>query len=117
VKRFLTWVIGVPAAILLIGFAVANRSWVTISFDPFDRDDPAISLTLPLWAVLATGIFIGIVAGWVNAWINQRRWRRHAKALRLENDRLASENTRLTTEKEREAAQHLPPDTGLLGSL
>lgn len=116
-KRFLTWVIGVPAAILLIGFAVANRSWVTISFDPFDRDDPAISLTLPLWGVLATGIFIGIVAGWVNAWINQRRWRRHAKALRQENDRLASENTRLTAEKEREAAQHLPPDTGLLGSL
>ena len=116
-KRFLTWVIGVPAAILLIGFAVANRSWVTISFDPFDRDDPAISLTMPLWGVLATGIFIGIVAGWVNAWINQRRWRRHAKSLRQENDRLASENMRLAAEKERETAQHLPPDTGLLGSL
>jgi hypothetical protein len=118
VKRILTWAIAVPAAILLVGFAVANRNWVDISFDPFDRDNPAIYLRLPLWGVLTLGIFIGILAGWINAWLGQRRWRRHARALRRENDRLQAENVRLEAERDppRPAATSTQ-DTGLLGTF
>ena len=116
-KRVLAWIFGIPAAILLIGFAVANRNWVDISFDPFDRDNPSIYLHLPLWSVLALGIFIGIIAGWINAWIHHRRYRKHARALRHENERLAAENARLQGASEPRVPSGSIRDTGILGSF
>lgn len=116
-KRVLRWAIGVPAAILLIGFAVANRNWVDISFDPFDRDNPSIYLHLPLWGVLALGIFIGIIAGWINAWIHHRRWRRHVRVLKSENARLVDENTRLQTAHDQRNSPTSPNSPGILDSF
>jgi hypothetical protein len=116
VRRFLSWLVGLPTAILLIGFAVANRNWVDISLDPFDRTNPALYLHLPLWAVLVLGIFLGLVAGWIGAWINQRRWRRHARALRHDNERLRVENQRLQVEID-EQTRPMQQDTGLIGTV
>jgi hypothetical protein len=56
VRRFLTWLIGLPTAILLVGFAVANRTWVDVSLDPFDRSNPSVYLHMPLWSVLVLGV-------------------------------------------------------------
>jgi uncharacterized integral membrane protein len=116
VKRFFSWVIGLPATILLIGFAVANRNWVEVSLDPFDRTNPSIYLHLPLWAVLVIGIFVGLVMGWIAAWINQGRWRRHARELRHDNERLRVENSRMQAEFD---ARNPPvqQDTSLIGTI
>lgn len=83
-KQVLSWVLGVPAALVLIAFAVANRAPVTVSFDPISRETPAFALNLPLWAVLFGGIFIGLVIGWVVSWIGQGKWRREAREARSE---------------------------------
>jgi uncharacterized integral membrane protein len=116
VKRVISWVIGLPATILLIGFAVANRNWVDVSLDPFDRSNPSIYLHLPLWGVLVIGIFLGLVTGWIAAWIKQGRWRRHARELRHDNERLRVENTRLRAEID-ERSPPVQQDTGLIGTI
>jgi hypothetical protein len=99
VKRFLLWLIGLPAAILIIGFAIANRTVVDLSLDPFDRDNPAVVLRVPLWIVTILGLFIGVVTGWIAAWLKQGKWRKLARELRSENTRLRSENARLEEER------------------
>jgi hypothetical protein len=86
-KRILAWVIGLPVALILVAFAIANRRFETISLDPLSPDDPWIALEAPLWALLYAGIFIGLVSGWVGAWFNQRHWRKEARRSRHELER------------------------------
>ena len=67
-KGIFNWIVGVPIAVVGVGFAVANRQWVTISFDPINRVISSPLIDLPLWALFFAGIFIGIFAGWNAAW-------------------------------------------------
>lgn len=115
-RRLLGWLFGAPAAFLLIAFAVANRHWVEVSLDPMDSKNPSAYLQLPLWTVLVLGILLGLVTGWVGAWIGQGRWRRHAREVRHDNERLRVEIARLRTELD----EHQPafkPDVNLIGSI
>ena len=97
-KKFLGWLLAVPAALVLIGFALANRSFVNVSFDPLSTQSPWFAIDLPLWIVLFSGIFIGLVVGWVAAWINQGKWRKAAHAART---RLDDEITRKSAMEKR----------------
>ena len=85
-KQVISWIIGLPVAVILIAFALANRSFVTISFDPLSSATPWFALSLPLWAVLFAGIFLGLVIGWVASWINQGKWRKAAREARSNLD-------------------------------
>ena len=85
----------IPLALILIAFAVANRQTVTVSFDPFDKADPAFSLALPLYVVILALVIAGVIIGGVAAWMRQGKWRGRARLaegqareLRTENDRL-----------------------------
>jgi hypothetical protein len=86
-KRILAWVIGLPVAVVLVAFAIANRQFVTISLDPLSPQDPWIGIDLPLWSLLYIGIFVGLVSGWVGAWLNQHRWRKEARHSRHDLER------------------------------
>ncbi len=85
-KQFVSWIIGLPAAILLIAFALANRTPVTVSFDPLSVDAPWFSLSLPVWVLLFAGIFLGLIIGWTGSWINQGKWRKAAREARSNLD-------------------------------
>jgi uncharacterized membrane protein YciS (DUF1049 family) len=86
-KRILAWVIGLPVAVVLVAFAIANRQFVTVSLDPLSAQDPWIGLDLPLWSLLYIGIFVGLVSGWVAAWFNQHHWRKEARQSRQDLER------------------------------
>ncbi|MCX7349725.1 MAG: hypothetical protein NTZ54_09435 [Alphaproteobacteria bacterium] len=58
-KRILNWVVGLPIAIIGVGFAVANREWVTVSFDPINRAQPFATVNMPLWALFFAGVLFG----------------------------------------------------------
>ncbi|MFZ0813528.1 MAG: DUF1049 domain-containing protein, partial [Bradyrhizobium sp.] len=47
-RKFFNAVVLIPLGVIFVIFAVANRHLVTVSFDPFNSRDPALSLTLPL---------------------------------------------------------------------
>jgi len=81
-KKIVSWIIGLPVAVVLIAFALANRSFVNVSFDPLSTDAPWFALSLPIWALLFAGIFLGLVIGWVASWVNQGKWRKAAREAR-----------------------------------
>ena len=60
-------------------FAVANRHFVTVSFDPFDSTDPSMAVSLPLFVVIIAVAIVGVAAGGTATWFRQRHWRRAAR--------------------------------------
>ena len=87
-RKFISAVILVPFAVLLTVFAVANRQFVTLSFDPFNSIDPALSVRMPLFVLMIVVAVLGVVAGGLATWFRQRHWRRTARARAAELARL-----------------------------
>ena len=78
-RKFLSGLIIIPLALLFIVFAVANRHYVTVSFNPLDPTDPALSASMPLFALIIAVAILGVMAGGCATWIGQHRWRRAAR--------------------------------------
>jgi uncharacterized integral membrane protein len=78
-RKLFTAVVLIPLAVIFVVFAVANRHEVTVSFDPFNSADPAVSLTLPLFVVIIAVAILGVAAGGMATWFRQRHWRRAAR--------------------------------------
>ncbi len=109
-RRILRWVVGLPIIVLVIGFAIANRKWVDISFNPFTQDMP--SLPMPLWFLLFIGIFMGLIIGWIGAWLAQGKHRKAARDARAEVSALQRELTDLRKPGERQVMQDVVPFNG-----
>jgi uncharacterized integral membrane protein len=90
-RTIVTAVILVPLAIIIVGFAVANRQAVTISFDPFDSTHPAYAMTLPLFVTIFLLVILGVLIGGVAAWLRQGRWRAAARRTEAQNRELTAE--------------------------
>ena len=78
-RKAFTVLIVLPLALILIVFAVANRHFVTVSFDPFNSTDPALALSLPLFVLIIAVAILGVVAGGLATWFGQHHWRRAAR--------------------------------------
>ena len=78
-RKFLSAVIFIPLGLIFIVFAVANRHFVTVAFDPFNATDPALAVSLPLFVLIIAVAIVGVVAGGCATWLGQRRWRRAAR--------------------------------------
>jgi len=83
-KRIFNWIVGLPIAIAVAAFAIANRQWTVVSFDPFSRDNPFASINMPLWVLFFCGVFAGLIAGWIAAWFAHGKWRKAAREARIE---------------------------------
>jgi uncharacterized integral membrane protein len=78
-RKFFTALVVIPLGLVFIVFAVANRHFVTVSFDPFNASDPAVAVSMPLFAVIISVAILGVIAGGMATWFRQRRWRRAAR--------------------------------------
>lgn len=96
--RFVKFLLLLPPALALVLFGVANRQLVTLVLDPISPASQAMTVTVPLFALFFGTLAVGIVVGWVGAWLSQGRHRRAERQLRRERDRLESENARLRNE-------------------
>jgi len=94
-RKIVTLVILVPLAIVIVGFAVANRQAITISFDPFDATHPAYSTTLPLFVAIILLVILGVVIGGIAAWLRQGKWRASARRADAQNRELLLEVAQL----------------------
>jgi uncharacterized integral membrane protein len=104
-RSIVTAVILIPLAVIIIGFAVANRQAVTISFDPFDASHPAYSMTLPLFVLFFLLVIFGVLIGGIAAWVRQSRWRSAARRAEARNRALDAE---LATLRRRIEAEERP---------
>jgi uncharacterized integral membrane protein len=86
--RFFKVAILALCAVVLLGFAFANRDFVTVSFDPFaSSDNAAFSFPAPLFAVVIVAAMLGVVAGAAVTWLSQGRHRRASRQSRREADK------------------------------
>jgi len=117
-RKFFSALILVPLAIVLIVFAVANRHFVTVSFDPFNSANPSVGASLPLFVVITLVAILGVIAGSVATWLRQGHWRRSAKLHEAEARRARADLADLrvqTAQAARNAPQRLPAPVPALG--
>lgn len=106
-RRALNWIIGVPIVAVIAAFAVANRQWIEVSFDPLSREAPRAVISMPLWSLFFCGVFVGLIAGWLACWIAQKKWRRAAREARAELQHGQDELRKLR--RDSASQQSLPP--------
>ena len=120
-RKFLTALIVLPLGLILVTFAVANRHFVTVSFDPFMANDPSLSVTLPLFLLLILVATLGVVAGGCAVWFGQRHWRRAARRndaeARAARDELANLRAQAVAAKPEPQRLPVPSGVGLYGPV
>jgi uncharacterized integral membrane protein len=72
--KILSWIIGIPVALLLIMLAVANRDFVTLSLDPIGG-----SIDAPLYLVIFGAFLLGLICGGLLTWASGVRRRRRKR--------------------------------------
>jgi uncharacterized integral membrane protein len=107
IRKIVTALILVPLAVVLVAFAVANRQSVVVSLDPFNQAHPAVSVALPLFALILGLVIGGVLVGGVAAWLRQSKWRRAARLAEAEARELRAELDRL---RRRSAPSPLPAE-------
>ena len=78
-RKFFSALLLIPLGLVLTVFAVANRHFVTVSFDPFNPGDPTVKVSLPLFVLIIVVAILGVAAGGCATWFRQRHWRRSAR--------------------------------------
>ena len=102
--RFLRVALFALVAIILLGFAFANRHDVIVSFDPFaSRESAALSIAAPLFVVVIVAAMLGVVAGALATWLSQGRHRRASRQSRMEADKWRAQAETLKAARGREA--------------
>ena len=107
IRKIVSALVLVPLAIVLIAFAVANRQTVVVSLDPFDQANPALSINLPLFALILIVIIAAVVMGGVAAWLRQSKWRRAARHAQAQVRELRAQ----VDDLERQCSAAEPPAT------
>ena len=78
-RRLTLLFIILPAAIMLVALAVANRGTVDFTLDPFHPCNPALTFSLPLFVWLFAAMAIGVALGGAATWLKQGRYRKQAR--------------------------------------
>jgi lipopolysaccharide assembly protein A len=69
--------LGLAGLIVIVAFAVANRTPVEVSFAPL----PTV-IELPVYGVFLLGLVLGGLLGGIAVWLADARYRRQARRLR-----------------------------------
>lgn len=116
ISRFLSFVILVPLAILIVVFCVANRAGVTVSLDPLGTM-PQYAYEVPLFLVIMASLIVGVVLGGIGTFLTQGHYRRAAWKRKHEVERLRREadeaRERLRQERESRPTVAGPDSTAL----
>ncbi len=94
--RFLKYLILGAIIVVLVPLAVANRHEVSLSFNPFDPQDPRLTVhDVPLFWVFFASVAVGVVIGGIAVWARQGRYRKEARVKRREADKWQKEADQL----------------------
>ncbi len=90
-RKVFAWIVLAPLAGIVLLFAVANRRWIAVSFDPFSADAPAYSIELPIFLFVFVALIMGVIIGGVAVWFGKMHWRMAAHRAEREVARLKAE--------------------------
>jgi len=110
--RYLSWIITIPVALVIVSFAVSNRGPVELALWPLP-----FQITVPIYVATLVALVLGFLAGGFIAWVSGGRYRAAARERRrriaqLEQELAAERNQRMSAERRlSEAAQNLATGT------
>jgi uncharacterized integral membrane protein len=78
-NKFMTIVVFVPLAIILVALAVANRAAVPFTIDPFNPGSAGLTVTMPLFVYIFAALVLGLIVGSLATWLRQGRYRKLAR--------------------------------------
>ena len=96
--KALRLLLGLAGLIVIVVFAIANRTPVDVSFAPLP-----ILIELPVYGVFLLGLVLGGLLGGVALWLGGARYRRQAR--RLRNKTWALENQVAVLNKQEQVAR------------
>jgi uncharacterized integral membrane protein len=96
--RSLRLLLGVIALIVIVTFAIGNRTPVDVSFAPLP-----ITIELPLYGAFLFGLIVGVLIGGIGVWLGGLAERHRAR--RLRNKVWALENQLSLLKQQEEKAQ------------
>lgn len=108
--KFSTLLIALPALALALIVAIANRTSVTLSVDPFSTENPVIAFDVPLYLLIFVALLIGVLIGGSSAWIGQTGWRRKARKNAREVKHLTRDLERRETAEAEKPAPEVKED-------
>ena len=93
VNRIVGWVVLVPLCLGLIVFALANRHFVVVNFNPFAPVETSVApgYGVPMFVVLYVVLLVGVLLGGIATWFAQGHHRRREKHWRREAHLLNTE--------------------------
>lgn len=94
-RKFIWLFVILPAGVVVVTFAVANRHSVRLNLDPFTPEDPFLAIDAPLFLLLIATLAAGVLLGGLATWLGQRKWRRSARRNAREATELRNQNERL----------------------
>lgn len=103
-KKFVSLLILVPLAVVLIALSVANRHLVKFSLDPFNELQPFLSVELPFFVYLFISLLTGMLLGGMLTWWTQGKHRQNARKQKAEARKLQEEMDEIKAARQAEVA-------------
>jgi uncharacterized integral membrane protein len=94
--RYVSWIISLLFAVVLILFAVSNRETVAVSLWPFFQQ----GLEMPVFLAVLVPLALAFLVGWLAAWWRAGHHRRESRKRADRIDRLAAEVRRLRAKQD-----------------
>ncbi|MBK8159960.1 MAG: LapA family protein [Rhodospirillaceae bacterium] len=85
----ITWIVTLPAALLVILFVLMNRQEVVLSLWPLPGETPPLILSVLLFATAVIGFLVGALAAWLSAGATRQKLRAANRALAETRDEIA----------------------------
>ncbi len=104
-KNLFRLIVVLPFALVVAGFAVANRHSVAVYFDPFSAQGAGLSISIPLFILLFAALALGVVLGGVASWLAQGKNRRAARKTKASLARASAEMDRLKMQSQSAPSQ------------
>jgi uncharacterized integral membrane protein len=98
--KLLRLIIGIVALLVIIGFAIANRSVVQVGLAPLPT-----TIELPVYGVFLLGLVVGVLVGGIGVWLGGHAKRREARKARNRAWALENQLNVLKREADREQAK------------
>lgn len=115
-RRFLTVLLVLIAAVVFMPLGIANRQPVTLNLDPFGRAASPLAIDMPLSLLLFLTLMLGLLAGGLATWLGQGKWRRTARHKSREAFQWKSEADRLARDRGEVAPVTGASSTARMGS-
>ncbi len=93
-RKFVWLFVVLPAGVILVAFAAANRHDVRFNFNPLTTDGPD-EFQAPLFLFILGAFFAGLIIGGIVTWFGQGKWRKEAKVKSRESASLRAETEQL----------------------